>query len=1427
MLTGSRTTGFSAAHNAAMAVDKFFQQLDVLIVHIHRPWAYAIDEDWIFLYSTRPRVSSFAAFGSSSAFHALPSFLRCGFLRLLTEDVDVVRISQADTQFLDQRPIPNFIQTIPLRKCAALHANTGKPLSGRRCDRRNGPKAVVVRYSIRINELKMTEKDTQPPANPSKPPNSTSNGNGHLSASAELAAELRKLIHGLDLDGIGDSNTAVEVRQAIGLARHLQRRANALQTPEEKRQQAELDRMIQNPNDKVTLTQMTDQAFRASTPTRAVDQLVHILDVQGIPRFFTPFDRMLLKGFQSFGSYLPGVAVPAVKDKMHEETANVVLPAERDLLVSHLRDRRSEGVRMNVNYLGEALLGEDDAQNRLRNYLQSLQLPEIEVISVKISTIYSQISSIAREASLAIICDRLELLYRAAAKATFTRSDGSVVPKFVYLDMEEYRDMSLTADAFMRTLDRPGLKEVQAGIVLQAYIPDSFQTQRRLLEWARKRVSEGGAPITMRIVKGANMEMERFEASLFGWPQAPYKQKVETDSNYRRMVQLGLEPENQSAVRLGIASHNLFELAYGLVKAVEADAIGHVQFEMLEGMANHQRRALFELSKNLLLYAPACRKEEFINAIGYLVRRLDENTGPNNFLRHAFRLEVGNDDWQNLEEQFREAFDLLPDLSDLPRRTQDRNVPTTPPAARQAIGVSPATTTPPSWHSFTNEPDTDFSLLQNYAWAKKIIGDWKDRHSDRAVQIPLVIGGKEITTERKIRECTDPSRPNLVVGRYCMATADDINAAVECAKGDPSGWRARSATERRAILRDVAQEIRVNRGNLMGAAMADGGKILSESDPEISEAVDFAEFYGETAEYFEQLPGVNASGRGVVVVVSPWNFPVAIPCGGIAAALAAGNTVILKPASDSVLVAYELCKCFWNGGVSRQALQFTPCSGATEGQQLVAHADVDTVILTGGTETALAMLDHRPDTRLLAETGGKNATIVTAMADRDQAIKHVLHSAFGHAGQKCSATSLLILETEVFNDQKFKQNLCDAVTSLAVGSAWELKTKIGPMIRPPSGELETALKELEPGESWAVMPRRSPKNPHLYTPAVKWGVQPGSFTHKTEFFGPVLGVMRSDNLEHAIDLVNATGFGLTSGLESLDIREQQLWKEQIRAGNLYVNRGTTGAIVLRQPFGGMGKSAFGPGIKAGGPNYVAQLMHFEQVAEEVKSDDNHKALTETDHELANQLHLADLAARLEKVDSGIVRENDRKRLIEAIESYRKYFATEFSREHDHFRLIGQDNVRRYLPVRELRIRVDPADSPFETIARVSAAKAAGCRITVSIHSECWNPQPIGWLDAATDSWAASIEFVEESDEQLAEVIRNGHTLRVRYSCPERVPTDIRSAAAKTGLYIADAPVIGHGRIELLWYFEEQSISDNYHRYGNLGIRADEIRSEPA
>jgi RHH-type proline utilization regulon transcriptional repressor/proline dehydrogenase/delta 1-pyrroline-5-carboxylate dehydrogenase len=1223
------------------------------------------------------------------------------------------------------------------------------------------------------------------------------------------------------------SSLPVDVQQAIYVARMLGQRAIELQTPQERRQQAELDRMIDSPGDKATMMQLTDQAFRSKRPPRAADQLIHILDVQGIPRFFSPLDRTLLKGFQSFGAYLPGVAMPLVEERMQHETANVILPAEPELLAEHLSARREEGVRMNVNHLGEALLGEEDAQRRLQGYLAALGRQEIEVISVKISTIYSQISPLARRQTIEVLCDRLELLYRAAAKARFTRSDGSVVPKFVYLDMEEYRDKELTAEVFMRTLDRPGLERAEAGIALQAYLPDSFATQQRINEWARRRVAGGGAPVTIRVVKGANMEMERVEGSLRGWPQAPSKTKLETDANYLRMVAEGMRPENIAAVRLGIASHNLFSLAHGLVLAAGADVIDRVQFEMLEGMANHQRRALFELTQNVLLYAPACRQEDFTSAIGYLIRRLDENTGPDNFLRHAFRIDVGSDIWQQLEQQFVQAHRLMATVSGEPRRKQDRSQE----LRVESLGPDDSGSRPSTLDSrpFLNEPDTDWSLPRNSEWAESIVESWQSRCGDQSADVPLVVGGEEIGGTNRLRKSLDPSRPSVVVARYCQATGDDIERAVECARLDADGWRKLWADERLEILHRAADELCSARADLIGAMLAEGGKTIAEGDPEVSEAIDFCRFYSEAAERFQILAGLAAQGKGVVAVVSPWNFPLAIPCGGVAAALSAGNTVILKPASDTVLVAYRLCQCFWRAGVPRTALQFAPCSGGTVGPRLVAHDGVDAVILTGGTETARKMLFTKPTMCLLAETGGKNATIVTALSDRDQAIKNVLHSALGHSGQKCSATSLLILESEVYHDARFRTQFCDAVASLTVGSAWNLATKIGPLIRPPSGVLESALKELEPGEEWAVMPRLHVEdNPHLVSPGVKWGVRAGTFTHCTEFFGPMLAVMEARDLDEAIDLANATGYGLTSGLESLDDREQEHWQRHVRAGNLYVNRPTTGAIVLRQPFGGIGKSSVGPGIKAGGPNYVAPLMSIADAPPSAPPAASPVSaamaltpdlLTELHHAVTDYLIVSSSPPKVA---------SDLARVLDAIESYRHWAAVEFYAVHDHFRLLGEDNFRRYRPVEQLRVRVHPDDTWFDVFARAAAAGAAGCHSVVSSPPglEGVAAEAVRLLDDLTDSWGAAIEFVSETDAELGRAIIAHQTDRVRYASPERVPLEIRQAAADALQYIADAPPLVHGRVELLWYVQEQSLSVAYHRYGNLGVRAGEPRDEP-
>ena len=1189
------------------------------------------------------------------------------------------------------------------------------------------------------------------------------------------------------------------ISEAIALAKTWQDRANALMAPREKKRYKQLARLLANPNDKILLTKLIDQSFRSANPRRVADQIRFLLAKYGIPGFFSPAERLLMQIFKYSALFFPDLAVPNAITKMRKDSRHAIIPGEIDALQAYLRKRKSQGVCVNINHLGEAVLGEEEARTQLQQYRNDLNNPDIEYVSVKISTIFSQILPLAFDHSVDMVSKRLAELYRAAASHHFSKPDGRRVPKFVNLDMESYRDLAITAAAFMRTLDRSEFKHYSAGMALQAYLPDSFGMLAEITSWARRRVAAGGSPVKIRIVKGANMEMEKVEAAIYDWPLAPYDTKLQTDANYKRMIDFGMAPENIRSVRLGIASHNLFELAYAYLTAKKNQVLPYFSFEMLEGMADHVRRAIQETGQEVVLYAPVATRAQFINAIAYLIRRLDENTGHQNFLRHLSDLHAQSRNWQVLADLFADSVSQKSELCQTPHRTQNRLNETV--ASHEDLDLT---------SEFKNEPNTDWSLAGNRKWAANIRQKWKKIPADTPVDIPLIIGGEEMFAKHEVRESRDPSQihAGVIVARFALGNAADVERAVAVAKTDPLGWRRKGFAEHQQIFSKVAMELRKARGDLIGAAAADTGKVFTEADVEVSEAIDFAEYYPWSARAFDDINTIDCQGKGVGVVISPWNFPIAIPCGGIVASLAAGNTVIFKPSSDAVLVAWELCQCFWRAGISKKVLQFLPCAGATTGGRLIGHPDVDFIILTGGTATGLNILAQRPDVYLAAETGGKNATIVTAMADRDQAIGNVIYSAFGNSGQKCSATSLLILEKEVYEDPQFKKHLIDAARSFRTGSAWNFENKMGPLIHPPRGDLKKALTGLETTETWALKPENIDNNPYMWTPGIKWDVEPGSVTHMTEFFGPLLGVMQAADLDQAIALVNRTGYGLTSGLESLDPREQARWKARIKAGNLYINRGTTGAVTLRQPFGGMGKSAIGAGFKAGGPKYVAQFMHFKETTMPMGGP------------LQNPQPLLILAEQWEqKLACGEFEnfESDIRKTTAAIKSYLYQTEQEFSREMDYFHLRGQDNILRYLPAGTVVVRLHEKDSLFETLARIAAAQITGCRLIISAPKSLHNAVTQFLYKAEGLRLVGEHPVLRETNDDLIGKIPEID--RIRFAAPDRVPSEFFKAAAKTGFYIARRPVMMEGRIELLHYYRQQSICHTYHRYGNLGEQA--------
>jgi RHH-type proline utilization regulon transcriptional repressor/proline dehydrogenase/delta 1-pyrroline-5-carboxylate dehydrogenase len=1166
--------------------------------------------------------------------------------------------------------------------------------------------------------------------------------------------------------------------RAVQLAEALLGEARAGETAEEHAQARKLARMMADPHGKELTIALADQAFRSRRAQRIADQLAYLLERYGVPRYMDWWERVALLLGGAMAHYLPSLVVPPIVARLRHETQNVILPGEEEDLRRYLDERQRAGIRLNLNQLGEAVLGEGEAARRLEAYLALLARDDVEYISVKISSVFSQIDLVAFRSTLARVAERLRALYRAALRHTYRHPDGRRSPKFINLDMEEYRDLDLTVAAFRAVLDEPEFLSLPAGLVLQAYIPDSHRAQRSLTAWARARCARGGAPIKVRIVKGANLAMEKIEASAHGWAQTPYETKPEVDASYKRMVEWGCRPEHTRAVRLGIASHNLFDIAYGLLLREANGVAAAVEFEMLEGMANHQARAVQARAGGLLLYAPVVKAEDFHSAIAYLVRRLDENTAPENFLRHLFDLEPGSAAWTAERDRFLAAFAIAEGLSDAPRRAQDRG-------AEASAAVPP----PPAPAPFRNEPDTDWALPANRDWIESVVGDWRSR---QPAAIPLeVAGGARGGGEEEGR---DPSRPGRTAYRYALADRGAVDRALAAARAAGTAWARRPEPERAALLDRSAAELARRRGDLIGAMILDGAKTVAEADPEVSEAVDFARYYPRALRALaEELVDCRADPLGVVVVAPPWNFPLSIPAGGVLAALAAGNAVVLKPAPEAVLVGWHLASALWAAGIPRDVLQFAPCPDDEVGRALVTDPRVDAVILTGSAETARLFLGWRPDLALFAETSGKNAIIVTALADRDQAIRDLVRSAFGHGGQKCSAASLAICEAEVHDDAGFLRQLRDAAASLAVGSAWDLATRVGPLTQPPGPALRRALTALDEGEEWLLEPRPAPDNPQLWSPGIKRGVRPGSFFHLTECFGPVLGLMRADDLEHAIDLANATPFGLTSGIATLDDREVVRWLDRMEAGNLYVNRPITGAIVRRQPFGGWKASSVGPGAKAGGPNYAPQLARWRQVAPPAIAGE---ALSEALAELLGRClaRLSDPGAR------ALVRAS--------AHSYARAWRTHFGLAHDPSAVLGEQNLFRYRPCRRVLVR-GAGGAPGDAAALCQvllAACATGVPLTVSVPLDS---RGSGWLGEVP-----GVDAVAEGEDALAERLAlPGDIERLRAWAP--LASAVRAAAHRGGVTPIDAPVLAHGRLELRWYLREQTISLVRHRYGSL------------
>ncbi len=626
------------------------------------------------------------------------------------------------------------------------------------------------------------------------------------------------------------------------LAGELWAEAEARRGPLERARAARVGRMLTRPSGLDLVLALTDEVLRIRDPARAAEVLAGLVRDNPQTAALGGFDRLALEVGGRLGLWLPGLVVPLARQRVRAEMAGVILPANPRRLARHADHRRRQGIRLNVNVLGEAILGEDEAEQRLRRVLDVLAHPAVDYVSVKISSICSQLDVLRFDQEVERIAARLRRLYDAA--------NGFRPSRFVNLDMEEYRDLELTLAVFRTVLDEDAYLSTSAGIVLQAYLPDSLPALEELCSWARHRRDRGGAWVKVRLVKGANLAMERVDAEWHGWPAAPFPDKEEADANYKRLLDVLLDPVNDGAVRVGIASHNVFEVAWAVRQAEARRARHRVEIEMLEGMAPALAAVAAARFGGLLLYAPIVGRGDIEAAIAYLVRRLDENSGPDNFLTHSFSLEVGSPTWEVEAARFRSAVSGRHRLAISTRRVQDRAGE----GGRMAAGPH-----------FANEPDTDFSIAGNRKWIRGHLtairqAPWREYR-------PVVAGRTVDGPPGEIG--VDPSGSGAPAYRWLSTDLVHVDAAVAAAGPAGAEWAARPPGERRRLLEGAADALARHRGELLAVMAIDAAKTVREGDPEVSEAIDFATYYAEHS----PAPETSFRPLGTVVVASPWNFP--------------------------------------------------------------------------------------------------------------------------------------------------------------------------------------------------------------------------------------------------------------------------------------------------------------------------------------------------------------------------------------------------------------------------------------------------------------------------------------------------------------------------------------------------------------------------
>jgi RHH-type proline utilization regulon transcriptional repressor/proline dehydrogenase/delta 1-pyrroline-5-carboxylate dehydrogenase len=783
-------------------------------------------------------------------------------------------------------------------------------------------------------------------------------------------------------------------------------------------------------------------------------------------------------------------------------------------------------------------------------------------LSVKVSSLYPRFDPLDPQ-SERIARERLRPLFREAV-----RLDAALT-----IDMEQYAFKDLTLEIFRGLLEESEFSRApHTAIALQAYLRDAEHDLAELIQWARAKRRRIG----VRLVKGAYWDSEIAWAKQKGWPIPVFLDKAETDANYEKLTKLLLE--NHDIVDAAFGSHNIRSLAYAIVTAARLGVPKRgYEIQMLYGMGEPIRQAVIQNGERVRIYLPVGK---LLPGMAYLIRRLMENTSNTSFLRQTYAEEADVNKLISAPASRKPAKKIRP-------RAREHFQPDVP-------------------GPFHNEPLLDFSRPENRAQFAQTLNRIRRKFGR---DHPLWIEGKEVETPNKLAS-VNPAAPQEIVGQVSVASEMEAERALLAAARFQPEWRQTPARERVDILFAAAAIMRRRRFELAAWEVFEVGKGWREADADIAEAIDYLEYYGRqmlrwsTPHATQALPGESNvllyEPRGLAAIIAPWNFPLAILTGMTAAALVSGNCAMIKPAEQAPVMGTFMMEIWREAGLPPAAGQLLQ-GGGELGAYLVGHPSIHVIAFTGSRDVGLEILRaayaHRPGQqhvkRAVCEMGGKNAIIVDEDADLDEAVMCIIESAFGYQGQKCSAASRLILLEG--NHDRLLERLVEAARSLKVGPPEDPRNFMGPVIDAAAQTKIRSYVDLGKREGACAIEVEVPQNGFFVGPTIFSGIEPKHRLANEEVFGPVLAVMKARDFAHALEIANQASYALTGGIFSRSPAHIEQARREFRVGNLYINRGITGAVVERQPFGGLKLS--GIGSKAGGADYLLQFLEPRTISE--------------------------------------------------------------------------------------------------------------------------------------------------------------------------------------------------------------------------------------